>query len=148
MEIEVTRSAKNIVINEIMFNPTSGNELEEFIELANIGTEPISLAGWQFDSGVTLTFPDVAIPAGGFLVISADPVIFEATYGVPPGVPEGWIGRLSNSGERIRLIDQDGMEVDEVRYYDQGDWAIRTRVVVGNEPGWEWTSPADGQGSR
>ena len=147
VEIEVTRSAKNIVINEIMFNPTSGNELEEFIELANIGTEPISLAGWQFDSGVTLTFPDVAIPAGGFLVISADPVIFEATYGVPPGVPEGWIGRLSNSGERIRLIDQDGMEVDEVRYYDQGDWAIRTRVVVGNEPGWEWTSPADGQGS-
>ena len=147
VEIEVAPPTDNIVINEIMFNPTSGNELEEFIELANIGTQPISLTGWQFDRGIDLVFPEVTIPGGGFLVISADPVTFEATYGVPPGVAVGWTGRLSNSGERIRLIDAGGEEVDEVRYYDQGDWAIRTRVNIGNEPGWEWNSPADGQGS-
>jgi hypothetical protein len=147
VEIKVAPLAENIVINEIMFNPTSGNELEEFIELTNIGNEAVSLAGWQFDRGVALTFPEVTIPPGGYLVVSADPVTFEAAYGVPPGVSEGWTGRLSNSGERIRLVDQNGEEVDEVRYYDQGDWAIRSRVVVGNEPGWEWNSPADGQGS-
>lgn len=147
VEIEVNPSAKNIVINEIMFNPTSGNELEEFIELVNIGSLPISIDGWQLESGVNFTFPDVTVAAGAFLVISADTTTFEATYGAIPNVLGNWTGKLSNSSERIRLIDDNGDEVDEVRYYDQGDWARRARVSVGNEPGWDWVSPADGQGS-
>lgn len=147
VEIEISPSAKNIVINEIMFNSTSGNDLEEFIELANIGSLPISINGWQLDSGVSFTFPDVTIAPGDFLVISADTTTFEATYGVVQNVLGNWTGKLSNSGECIRLIDDDGEEVDEVRYYDQGDWARRARVTVGNEPGWNWISPADGRGS-
>ncbi|MEN8785645.1 MAG: Ig-like domain-containing protein [Akkermansiaceae bacterium] len=147
VEIEVSPSAKNIVINEIMFNPTSGNDLEEFIELANTGSLPISINGWQLNSGVNFTFPDITIPPGDFLVISADTTTFAATYGAIPNVLGNWTGKLSNSSERIRLIDDNGEEVDEVRYYDQGDWARRARVSVGNEPGWVWISPADGRGS-
>ena len=147
VEIEVNPSSKNIVINEIMFNPTSGSNLEEFIELVNIGSLPISIDGWQLDSGVTFIFPDVTIAAGDFLVISADTATFETTYGVVPNLIGNWTGKLSNSGERILLVDDSGDKVDEVRYHDQGDWASRERVRVGNEPGWDWNSPADGQGS-
>jgi len=147
VEIEVNPSAKNIVINEIMFNPTSGNELEEFIELVNIGSLPISIDGWQLDSGVNFTFPDVTVAAGEFLVISADTTTFEAIYGAIPKVLGNWTGKLSNSSERLRLIDDNGDQVDEVRYHDQGDWARRVRTSIGNEPGWDWVSPADGQGS-
>ena len=147
VEIEVNPSAKNVVINEIMFNPTAGDDLAEFIELLNTGSRPISINGWQIDSGVSFTFPDFTIAAGGFLVISADTSTFETTYGVVPNVLGNWTRQLSNSGERIRLIDDNGEEVDEVRYYDQGDWARRARVNVGNELGWDWVSPADEQGS-
>ena len=147
VEIEVNPSAKNIVINEIMFNPTSGNELEEFIELVNIGSLPISIDGWQLNSGVNFTFPDVTLAAGDFLVISADTTTFEATYGAIPNVIGNWTGKLSNRSERLLLIDDNGNEVDEVRYHDQGDWARRARTNIGSEAGWDWVSPADGQGS-
>ena len=147
VEIEVNPPAKNIVINEIMFNPNSGNKLEEFIELVNVGSLPISIDGWQLDSGVNFTFPDVTVAAGEFLVISADTTTFEETYGATTNVLGNWTGKLSNSSERIRLIDDNGDQVDEVRYHDQGDWARRARTSIGNEPGWDWVSPADGQGS-
>ncbi|YCM44110.1 Ig-like domain-containing protein [Verrucomicrobiaceae bacterium 227] len=147
VKIEVRSPSHNIVINEIMFQPASGNDLEEFIELTNLGTTPVSLQNWQFDSGVNFTFPTVTIQPGGFLVIAANASAFEAAYGALPNVIGNWTGKLSNSGERIRLIDPSGMEIDEVTYYDQGDWAIRERVTVGGEQGWSWSSQADGGGS-
>lgn len=145
--IDVLSASSNIVINEIMFHPQSANDLDEFIELTNIGTTPVSLNGWQFTNGVDFTFPDVSILPGDFLVIAADTATFETTYGVLPNVIGNWSGKLSNSGERIILSDQNGEEVDEVRYHDQGDWAVRQRVNIGNEDGWSWGSTADGGGS-
>ena len=147
VEIEVYPSSRNIVINEIMYNPTSGNELEEFIELTNIGTTPISLDGWAFTKGIDYTFPPITLSPGAFLVIAADTTTFETSYGTLPNVIGGWTGKLSNSGERIKLVDQSGDQVDEVTYYDQGDWAIRQRLTVNGELGWDWSSDADGQGS-
>ena len=71
----------------------------------NIGSLPISIDGWQLDSGVNFTFPDVTVEAGEFLVISADTTTFEATYGAISKVLGNWTGKLSNSSERLRLID-------------------------------------------
>jgi len=147
VEIEVYSSSRNIVINEIMYNPSSGNDLDEFIELTNIGSTPISLDGWAFTKGIDFTFSPITLSPGGFLVIAADTATFEATYGVIPNVIGGWTGKLSNSGERIKLVDQTGDQIDEVSYYDQGDWAVRQRVTVNGEPGWDWSSDADGSGS-
>ena len=47
----------DIVINELMYDPISGNDDDQYIELYNKGTNTIDLAGWQFTSGVTFTFP-------------------------------------------------------------------------------------------
>ena len=147
VEIRVRSAARNIVINEIMYHPPSEDDRDEFIELTNIGTTAVGLEGFTFSDGVDFVFPAVTIQPGGYLVIAADLATFEATYGVLPNVIGGWNGRLSNSGERLRLSDELGEEVDEVRYYDQGDWAVRQRVNVGGEPGWSWFSAADAQGS-
>ncbi len=147
VEIDIQSASGNIVINEIMFHPSSGSDLDEFIELTNIGTTAISLNGWQFTNGIDFTFPDITLPPGEFLVIAADTVSFETTYGVLPNVIGNWTGQLSNSGERIVLTDAAGEDADEVRYHDQGDWAIRQRVNVGNENGWSWLSAADAGGS-
>ena len=48
----------DIVINELMYDPISGNDDDQYIELYNKGTNTINLAGWQFTSGVTFTFPE------------------------------------------------------------------------------------------
>jgi hypothetical protein len=51
----------DIVINELMYDPISGNDDDQYIELYNKGTNTVNLAGWQFTSGVTFTFPSVTI---------------------------------------------------------------------------------------
>ena len=59
----------------------------------------------------------------------------------------GWQGKLSNSGETIRLVDAAGAKVDEVSYADAGDWALRARGPMSfGHKGWVWNAPADGGG--
>jgi hypothetical protein len=140
-------AADSIVINEIMYHPASELDAHEYIELANIGDGPVNLSGWSFTSGFSYTFPDVSIPAGEYLIVAADPTEFTALHGVVPQLTGGWTGSLSNSGERIRLADAEGNQVDELSYADQGDWATRTQVRITGEDGWAWESDHDGGGS-
>ena len=61
----------NVVINELMYHPISGDDDDQYIELHNQGTNTVSLAGWRFTSGVTFTFPTNAIIApGSYLVVA------------------------------------------------------------------------------
>ena len=47
----------DIVINELMYDPISGNDDDQYVELYNQGTNAVSLANWQFTAGITFTFP-------------------------------------------------------------------------------------------
>ncbi|NTW30348.1 MAG: hypothetical protein HGA33_03650 [Candidatus Moranbacteria bacterium] len=65
-----------IRINEVFPNPKEKGEANEWIELRNSGSEPVSLLGWTLRSGSgrftwTEKLPDeqTVIPAGGFLVL-------------------------------------------------------------------------------
>ena len=61
----------DIVINELMYDPISGNDDDQYIELYNKGTNTVNLAGWQFTSGVTFTFPQYhALAPNGYLVVA------------------------------------------------------------------------------
>jgi hypothetical protein len=128
-----------IVINEIMYNPPTGNQNEEYIELHNITGTPFTLfrvdklTPWKFTDGIDYTFsdsPPVTIPANGYLMVVKDLTAFIARYGsMPPGVQvlDGYIGRLSNAGERLQIAmpgDIDGLgtrhyiRIDRVTYSD------------------------------
>ena len=67
-----------------------------------------------------------------------------------PGVTNvvgGWSGHLSNSGERIRLVDNAGRLVDSVTYADEGDWSVRARGPLDHgHMGWIWLDDHDGGG--
>jgi VCBS repeat-containing protein len=145
--LTVAPATESIVINEIMYHPTSENSAEEFIEIFNKGDAAVDLSGWQFISGISFTFPSVSIPAGGYLVIAADPTTFTATYGATSLIVGPWTGGLSNRGERIRLTDNLGNQSDDITYSDQGDWAQRVSVTDGGEQGWIWVANHDGGGS-
>ncbi|MCP4848560.1 MAG: tandem-95 repeat protein [Verrucomicrobiaceae bacterium] len=151
VEMLVGPATDTLMISEIMFNPSSGNEAEEYIELHNTGAGALPLQGWRFTSGVDLEFPAVIIPPGGYLVVAADPQVFEATYGEVAIITGPWRGQLSNRGERIRIVDSLGKEADDITYSDQGDWARRRAEddsgILSGEEGWKWDSPADGGGA-
>ena len=80
-------------------------------------------------------------------MITADITTFTNTYGALTNVIGNWTGKLSNSGESIRISDASGDEIDKVKYSDQGEWATRQRITQGGEAGWSWSSDADGGGS-
>ena len=138
----------DIVISELMPHPApiEGTEAveQEFIELWNTGDETVDLTGWRFDRGIRFTFPSVTLEPDKRLIVAADPTqgIFASI--TPKFGP--WTGRLSNRGERVRLVDPSGETIDEVRYADSGDWAARQHVSLSGQLSWEWSAPFDGLG--
>ncbi|TKJ33425.1 MAG: hypothetical protein CEE38_20705 [Planctomycetes bacterium B3_Pla] len=133
-----------IVISEIMYNPDwpvgspYTNDQYEYVELHNVGTEPVTLINsdngqpWKFTDGIKFTFPDypgVTIPAGGHVLVVKNMDAFSLSYSrVPAGMILGpYDGRLSNAGERLELgmpsnVADDGeyhyIRVDRVNYSD------------------------------
>jgi hypothetical protein len=150
-------SGTNIVINEIMYHPyhrlydpyyEPEDIRAEYIELFNRGTELVNLSGWKITDGVDFSFPnDVTIDVGGYLVVAADMNTFTVNYPGVTNVVGGWDGRLSNSGEEIELIDDLRVNIDRVRYADEGDWAVREEGPLdNNHRGWVWYDEHDGGG--
>ncbi|MDH4240989.1 MAG: lamin tail domain-containing protein, partial [Phycisphaerae bacterium] len=128
-----------VVINEIMYNPPTGNQNEEYIELHNITGALVTLyrydksAPWKLTDGIDYTFsagPVVTIKAYGYLILAKDLTSFTARYGgMPPGVQvlDGYSGWLSNAGEMLQIgmpgdIDDEGtrhyIRIDRVTYSD------------------------------
>ena len=116
-----------VVINEIMYNPLGGRTTNEWIELRNISTDLINLTGWRFSQGVNYTFPNVSIPASGYLVVAADVAAFRLKYPTVSNVIGGWTGTLGNSDDTITLETAQGNKVNSVHYATDGDWARRER---------------------
>ncbi len=58
-------SSASVLINEIMYHPSSEDIREEYIELLNTGATNVNLTGWRFSKGVQFLFPNVTLPAGG-----------------------------------------------------------------------------------
>lgn len=113
-----------VVINELNFNPPydtdAQDDLYEFMELVNTGTEPADLSGFTFTSGIVYTFPPgTSIDPGEYILLVKLPVNFTGqgydTY--------QWTeGSLSNGGETITLIDTFGQVVDSLTYDDVAPW--------------------------
>jgi hypothetical protein len=136
------RRIDEVVINEIMCDPISGDNDDEFVELYNQGSGMVDLSGWRLKGGIDFTFPDGAtIAAGGYVVVARDALLqtnyaqlnAANTYG-------DYSGKLANSGDRVKLdkpdtvIDYDDpanpetnlihIVVDDVTYEVGGQWPV------------------------
>ena len=115
-----------LVITEVLADPPEGlagdanqdgrrdPHEDEFIELYNVGSRRISLAGWRLGDAGPLSgyfrFPsDAIIEPGSYLVLFGGGNPSEFT--IPVYTDDGTIGDgLTDSGEAIRLIDNHGHE--------------------------------------
>ncbi|MDD3492501.1 MAG: lamin tail domain-containing protein [Candidatus Thermoplasmatota archaeon] len=87
-----------ISINEIMYNPVSG---DEWVELYNGGETAVNLTGWVLKDDADNTFGDltnVEIPAGGYVYIQSATAI------------------LNNDEDTVYLYDDGMEEVDSAGY--------------------------------
>jgi hypothetical protein len=117
---------EDIVINEIMYNHSStvegGESREEWIELYNKGSQTIDLNGWKLEDAVDFEFTQgTQLAAGGYLLVVRDAALMGAKYPLVSIAGE-YDGSLSNSGERITLLDSAGNIADQVEYYDGFPW--------------------------
>lgn len=108
-------STHQLVITEIMYNPPeAGTDTLEFIELYNAGNYPVNLEGFQFTEGVLHVFEAQILNPGQYIVLSIDDAAFFSTFGLQS---LQWnSGRLTNTGELLKLVDNTGNTVDSVVY--------------------------------
>ncbi len=131
-----------VVISEIMFNPISGDTDDEYVEIYNRNSFPVSLAGWEFVTGISYLFQTnsmtISMPPGAHWVIARNPANLMGIYtnlstNVNLFGPYG--GTLANGGERLVLASADydlvqgsplaerlNVPVSELIYGDGGKW--------------------------
>jgi hypothetical protein len=144
-----------------MYNPVSGDQDQEYIELLNISDSTIALAEYDNElfvdvpwrladdsDGISFDFPLGTIMAPGeYLLLAKDKVAFDSAY---PAAADGvqifeWgAGRLSNAGEKLQL-SKPGDLLEEKRYYIRTD---RVNYSDGSHPAGEdpWPMEPDGYG--
>ena len=112
----------NLQIGTIEFNPTSGNQAEEYIQLVNPAQTAIDISGWKLRGAISFTFPPgTVIRADTVLYVSPNLTAFRARASGPRGgqgllVLGNYDRQLSARGETIRLIDARGRTVQTVSY--------------------------------
>ena len=109
-----------IQFGTIDFNPTSGNQDQEYIQFINPNATAVDVSNWRVEGSVSHTFtPGTVIPAGGILYLAADVPSFLARTTGPRGgqslfVQGNYEGRISIYGETLRLVAADNSPIAQV----------------------------------
>ncbi len=131
----------DVVLNEIMYSPISGDVDDSYVELHNRTASSIDLVGWRLEDGVSYTLPPgTVLPPRGYLVIAKNAAHLLTNY---PGLSGAntlgdFSGKLAGGGERIALSMPDQITttnaanqattnsihivVDEATYGTGGRW--------------------------
>jgi len=106
-------------LTELHYAPPGGRSFE-FIELKNIGDDPIDLTGVNFSNGVTFRFTGGELAAGSYGILVTEPANF-------PGlnVLGTYTGSLNNGGEQLTLRDSTGENILSFEF--EGDWFAPAR---------------------
>ncbi|MHA3773562.1 DUF7453 family protein [Verrucomicrobiota bacterium sgz303538] len=131
--VDVPAAAGNLIVTEVNYHPANPTAAElavnplfsdkdfEFIEVKNVGNDPIDLAGAQFTLGITFTFSGenaLSLAPGEHAIVASNAQAFALRYGAKPNVVGPFSGDLSNSGERLVLTSASGQSIFDFTYSD------------------------------
>jgi hypothetical protein len=150
-------STPALAVTEIMYDPappatgTNNNDAFEFVELKNVGTASLSLAGFHFTNGIdfkfTATNAMTSLGPGQYCVLVSDLAAFKSRYPQVTNVAGQYAGRLGNNGNRLYLEGPLKEPMLDFRY--EPDWYPATHgagfsLVIRNEyaPFGTWTNAA------
>ena len=137
----VSASAANLVVSELMYGPVDASNAEigagysttdfEYIELLNVSAGNVDLSNVAFTEGVLFNFGTsnpviLTVPPGGRVVVAGGTNAFLARYGNNPAVKlaGAFSGNLSNSGERVTLVDATGATIAQFTYGISEPWPV------------------------
>src|SRR5438034_699533 len=84
----------------------------------------MDVSEWSIEGGVQFQFPEgTVVPGDGYLVVALSPSALAAATGYSNAYGP-FIGRLSNSGERLELRNNNHRLMDWVEYGTDGDWPV------------------------
>jgi hypothetical protein len=118
-------TADDVAIAEIHYNPATGSEDTEFLEILNISDRPINLRSTRFTAGVLFDFPtlrDTILSPGERIVLVSSLYHMNLAYGLGLPVAGIYEGKLNNDGELIRFEESDGTLITEFTYNDSSAW--------------------------
>jgi hypothetical protein len=122
----IIRDFTSLLITEIMYHPVGLTNLDgdafEFVELKNVASTNLELSGLHFTEGIDFTFPVGSFVAPGhFIVLVNNPAGFTNRY---PGLAYHGVysGKLSNSGEDLRLAHASGATLFALNYGTRSPW--------------------------
>ncbi len=132
----------DIVINELMYDPISEDDNDQYVELYNRGTNTVNLGGWSLSDAVSFRFPSNAVlHPDGYLVVAKSAAQLMVNY---PNLNAtncfgDFGGKLAHSGEHLALTkpvphtviengvtvtNQLDVTVDELTYGKGGRWPL------------------------
>lgn len=135
----VPASASNIVVSEIMYNPSTPTGAEitagynddnmfEYLEVMNIGSSSVDMSGVSFSNSFLFTWPTMdanlrVLPPGGRALVVGHAAAFNFRYAPGPGVKVVGVmdGNLSNQGERV-VVTGPGGTIKDFTYDDNAPW--------------------------
>ena len=97
------------------YNPASGNQEEEYVQLSNDNNFAVDLSGWELTGGIHFTFsPGTVVPANSSIYVSPNTRAFRARSTGPRGGQGLFVvgpceGYLDAWGESLTLFDGDRM---------------------------------------
>ena len=112
----------SFVIVGVDFNPTGGNQQQEYVCISNTAPFAIDITGWKVVGGINFTFaPGTVLPSNGVAYVSPNTRSFRSRTSGPRGgqglfVLGPYQGQLSARGETLEVRNQLGLTVGSYSY--------------------------------
>ncbi len=116
-----------LLINEVMPNPTTDSNgdgtkdttADEYVELVNVGAQPLDLTGWSLSDGTSVRHRfatgSVIAPGGALVVFGGGTAKLSAGTTVLQVATSKALG-LNNTGDTVNIADKDGLVVAQVSW--------------------------------
>ena len=111
-----------LVFGDLDFNPASGRQEEEYLQVKNTNRVAVDISGWKLEGDITHVFkPGTVLPATNSLYLSPNVVAFRARSSGPRGnqglfIQGNYKGQLSARGGTVLLTDPTGRAVQSLTF--------------------------------
>ena len=151
------RADSVMMFNEVMYHPMTNEATGEWLELHNTLSIGIDISRWSLQGGIDYTFPTgTVVESEGYIVVALAPATLAGM--VPSERLFGpFAGRLNNGDETIRLYNNSGRLMDELKYSDAGEWPAgadgfgpsiaKVDAGTASKPAQNWTTSAQAGGT-
>ncbi|MCX8157985.1 MAG: lamin tail domain-containing protein [Verrucomicrobiae bacterium] len=155
----LTPELPSLRVTELMYHPApptaaeqaagfTDADLFEYLELRNVGTQTVALAGVRFIEGISFQFEAGTLAPGARLVLVRNRAAFTLRYGAQTPVAGVYVGQLSNAGETLHLVDAAGRTIQRFGYGDgwypiTDGYGFSLVVVDENAPASLWDNRAN-----